>query len=243
MCIRDRYQRRVHGIKFKNKYFKLMSSISQLLLLTIILPTILNLSCLNSQGQKVDWWVYLKTPSSVYEDTTYFAMYYDSTMNSNDFEFIAQRIDQQGGALYNTIMSTHSSQYELIAWNDENPVNGSTASAPTAHSKGVIGLDSSSDSGFYMQHSMPKYPNITNDQIDPEIDESELKYGQNMMCLSVKADTLEAMGANLIIIKAYIYFTQGISSQYPNLELFANKKYNKTISSLNLNFTLDSVYK
>ena len=47
-------------------------------------------------------------------------------------------------------MSTHSSDYELIAWNDENPLTGTTSSAPTAHSKGVIGLDSNSNSGFYM---------------------------------------------------------------------------------------------
>ena len=45
-------------------------------------------------------------------------MYYDSTMNSTNFEFIAQRIDHEGkkkkiifiyilgGALYNTLKST-----------------------------------------------------------------------------------------------------------------------------------------
>ena len=38
-------------------------------------------------------------------------------------------------------MATHASEYELIAWNDGNPITDKTSSAPSAHSKGIIGMD------------------------------------------------------------------------------------------------------
>ena len=34
------------------------------------------------------------------------------------------------------------------------PLLEKQASAPTAHSKGIIALDENTDSGFYLQHSM-----------------------------------------------------------------------------------------
>ena len=39
-------------------------------------------------------------------------------------------------------------------WNDEDPVTGTTLYAPTAHSKGYIALDSNSDKGYYLLHSI-----------------------------------------------------------------------------------------
>ena len=74
-------------------------------------------------------------------------MYYDSTMNSTDFLYVAIVLIEKvknnilSNALYNTLINTHSLDYNLITWNDGNPITGKTASAPTAHSKGIIALD------------------------------------------------------------------------------------------------------
>jgi len=65
----------------------------------------------------------------------------------------------------------------VLAWNDGNPLDSSNYSFAVGHTKGVIVLDLSTNNGFYLVHSMPNFPNITNGQIDPTVPNTAKKYG------------------------------------------------------------------
>lgn len=51
-----------------------------------------------------------------------------------------------------------------MMWNDE--PDGINVSSTYAHSKGIIGGNSSGKTAFVLNHSTPKFPTISSDKID-----------------------------------------------------------------------------
>lgn len=70
-----------------------------------------------------------------------------------------------------------------IAWNDQKPTG--EVSSTSAHAKGVIGLSQPAQKGFYLTHSIPKYPAFQSGVILPDIADSQNIYGQNLACYSL----------------------------------------------------------
>lgn len=120
--------------------------------------------CISQDGEPIEWWIVLKVPPKI--GNSGFA-YYDSNTKTGKMMFYDENVDINATALTMTIGAFNGNNYEVVAWNDEKP-NGSTSST-AAHSKGFIGYSYKNSRGFFISHSIPKYPSIQNSQIDPII--------------------------------------------------------------------------
>jgi len=76
-----------------------MKAIICLFLLTLCLNSAQSQQCLNSSGQKVDWWVMLIYPESLPLGYAYF----DSTFTSNRFKLATTAADHSGTPLERTL--------------------------------------------------------------------------------------------------------------------------------------------
>lgn len=92
-------------------------------------------------------------------------------------------------------------QDQVTAWNDEAP-NGKCASSTYAHSKGIIAISSSGRKGFFMSHSIPKFPKISETEISP-VSNLQSNYGQHILCVSISS------------AKAYNEILQQLAQSHP----------------------------
>lgn len=107
---------------------------------------------------------------------------------------------------------------ERVAWNDEKPNN--QTSTTVAHAKGLIAYSKAAGKGFYLVHSIPKYPAFLADHtINMTIAKAEQVYGQSLACFSLSLYELNNIALNLQGIHPYIYesmVTSGAVNQYLN---------------------------
>lgn len=92
---------------------------------------------------------------------------------------------------------------EHVAWNDEKP-EGQTSSAK-AHSKGLIAYDIKNTNGFYLVHSIPKYPNFYSNLVDVTIGDSQNIYGQHLGCFTLALRYLDKIALNFLITQPFVY--------------------------------------
>ena len=136
---------------------------------------------MNTIGQPISWWVILKVPPSI-GNSGY--AYYDSTMKTGTFQFINKTVDLDISPLSQTFSLINKDKLERIAWNDEKPDN--TTSSTKAHAKGLISFGKNSGRGFFIVHSIPKYPAFLSDHtLNISIPKAEQVYGQHISCFSL----------------------------------------------------------
>ncbi len=91
-----------------------------------------------------------------------------------------------------------------MTWNDEKPDNETSSSV--AHSKGIMAYNKQAGRGFYIVHSIPKYPAFLDDHtINMTIAKSEQIYGQHLACFSLSLYELNNIAFNLQGIRPFIY--------------------------------------
>lgn len=96
---------------------------------------------------------------------------------------------------------------DRVAWNDQKPNNQTSSSK--AHSKGIIAYSELSATGFYIDHSIPKYPAFLDDHsVNITIPKAEQIYGQHIACFSLSLEELNDIAQQLAIIKPFIYEVQ-----------------------------------
>jgi len=180
------------------------------LLVVALVGSVTALDCLDASGDQVAWWGALKFPKKV---STTNHLYYDANDDANQvkqFKLMNKFVSAQNTALYNTLNQLNSmprSQVSILAFNDEFP-DGKTISGG-AHMKGVIAMDAKSGEGFYLMHSTPKYPDITDSNVDPQIPETGMNYGQNYMCITINAQSLNKILANIAVSHPNVYYDNG----------------------------------
>ena len=175
------------------------------------------LSCIDDDGNAVDSWVVLKQPSSF--------NYY--VFNSPTSSFLKSSYDVSqttNGCVMSTVHQIYasglSSSTAVGMYNDEPPGSGSTAPSSSAHAKGILATDV--NGGFFLVHSMPKWPPAMKSGPGPFPDHD---YGQSLMCISISAATADKIAADLIKAKVYIYsknITPNLSQQIPNFNNWLN---------------------
>jgi len=152
---------------------------------------------LDENGQPVDWWFMYKVPqlkkgAGNDEASGYEYVYYDANIdkgNKSDRKVHKSnfRIDQNTGALNNTLNSVFKNPSSTMGWilyNDEKPNSAEGSDdANLGHTKGVIAFDTASDSAYWLLHSWPKFA-------DPgAAGEPTPKYGQTYLCVSIDIAT------------------------------------------------------
>lgn len=130
----------------------------------------------------------------------------------------------------NLYMSRFQTDF-FVAYNDENPNTGKT-DGYRGHTKGIVVSDDIQ--GFWMVHSVPKFPaTTTNSYSYPETGELPKKektliksslgyrYAQSFICVTLSSATLDQIGKQLLYNQINVYdfkIPPSYSRLYPNLD-------------------------
>jgi len=118
--------------------------------------------------------------------------------------FVNKTVDLDNSPLTQTLGLINKDKLERVAWNDEKPNNQTSSSV--AHSKGLIAYNKAAGRGFYIVHSIPKYPAFLDDHnVNMTIGKSEQVYGQHLACFSLSLYELNNIAYNLQGIRPFIY--------------------------------------
>lgn len=92
-------------------------------------------------------------------------------------------------------------------YNDEFP-NG-TSSETAAHAKGVVAFNTIDDGtvggGFWMAHSIPRFPPASAPGAQFSFPPTGLKYGQTVLCLSMPVQQANSIGSQLQFYHPFVY--------------------------------------
>lgn len=156
------------------------------------------LSPLNETGHAVDWWFIYKVPQLTQSAETAAAVgmeyaYYDDP--SQHVVASPYKMDSNEGALALTLAALFGGPAETtgyILYNDERPVTPPMDDGNCGHTKGVIGFDVATNSGFWLLHSWPKFP-AADGSAKPAPN-----YGQTFLCLALDLDQLGALANQMV---------------------------------------------
>lgn len=149
-------------------------------------------------GQPVDWWFAYKVPKLTQDADTvsatgYEYLYFDaaSTQIVRSPNLLTDRL----GAVALTLADLFTTPSETVGWilyNDELPADvGRPDVGADGHTKGVLGFDTATGTGFWLLHSWPKFP-------DPKaVGMPTPIYGQTFLCLSLTLAALEQIAAQM----------------------------------------------
>ena len=220
---------------------RLMASLVLTLLsvLTLLLSTssqVQAVSCRDSRGHPVDWWILYKLPRSHHrkrrrsgdryrdEGTSYAYL----TSSSPDMEWILDSLPISSPASLpgRTLEPLYRGRAEVgemfsLMYNDEHP-HGPT-SMTRGHTKGVILGDR--ESSLWLIHSVPHYPPYPNETYS--YPSTGQHYGQTALCISLRSDQLDRVGRQLGYNTPYIYQANipAWLSSYPDMVRAARGKH------------------
>jgi len=167
------------------------------------------LSCLDDKSNAETWWWQQKYPGNVSKSDPKHG-YFDSSSTGGKLSIVKGHVDEKDLALYNTIQSINglSSKYaNLLVFNDEPPNQEWVATG--AHAKGIVAFDSQSNTGVYIMHSAPKYPTVTNGQINTSLPSNTVTYAQNFFCINLDSKSLNLLIQNFEVTDPVIYYYSG----------------------------------
>ena len=145
-----------------------------LLLLTTLAGLHRGLMCRDEHYKPVDWFIALRMNSGDTSKRIYLVL-----TNLNKSWYFADETELMVPLLNQVDFTKHKG----AVWNDQPP--GKSVSETFAHDKGMLFFNPSDKTGFHMTHSVPLFPNILGDKIDP-ITNLASDYGQSFICISVR---------------------------------------------------------
>ena len=179
------------------------------------------ISCLDDSGKPVDWYVAYKlphyVPTPVQEGYGY--LYLDAeTGGFVTSKFSAADTSSAMGATLQQVYNNAKQEAESMAYvfyNDANPEGQEFFDY--GHSKGALAF--TSDGGFWLVHSVPKYPNRVQDGYS--YPHSGTYYGQMFFCVNFNASTFDAIGKQLRFNGPHIHDSQlpsSMAEKFPNMK-------------------------
>lgn len=148
------------------------------------------------------------------------------TNNIHDKWLLSNRsIDMIDSLLAINIQETYKDENTLLfAYNDEFP--DGTVKVNGGHAKGVLATDGVT--GYWLIHSIPKYPMMTTDYEYPTTGRN---FGQSCLCISFSASEMEKIGQQLLFNQVHVYYSRipiSLKGKFPSLELILAKKWNRS---------------
>jgi len=95
----------------------------------------------------------------------------------------------------------------------------------------VVAFDPATQTGFYMMHTTPGWPNPPTGANSYDNDD----YAQDFFCINIDVTNLNVIGKNLFVTRPQIYFnsfTDAVLAKTPDLKNALNKQYNSTASKI-----------
>lgn len=201
-------------------------------ILFLLFQSVIAFDCLNENGNNVDFWIIMKKPKG----NNYF--YYDVNNKNFDISPISLN-DTSNGALTHTINQLWITNYNnynntnnycnYVIYNDQIPkqykINDIDKLINYGHTKGFFAFDENNN-GFFITHSIPLFPigpKTTNKYLG--LGSNAWTYAQNMLCLSVKADTINKLSYKFLLNRPQIYETNLNTNKYEYINELVNGKY------------------
>uniref|UniRef100_A0A914WQT2 Deoxyribonuclease II n=1 Tax=Plectus sambesii TaxID=2011161 RepID=A0A914WQT2_9BILA len=175
----------------------------------------LKYSCLNENGDPVDWFIVYKLPDINKHPNSYVKqglgyLYLDSrnvywTLGSNSINSSQCALGRTVGQIYS---SKADPEIFRLLYNDAHPKNKSDSYR--GHTKGVLLFDSSA--GYWLMHSVPQFPS----RDTYSYPESGRRNGQSILCVSFSTSSLHEIAPQLRLYQPSIYDSQ-LSTQLAQL--------------------------
>ncbi|CAF0975520.1 unnamed protein product [Adineta steineri] len=147
--------------------------------------------CRNHLNEPVDWFIIYKLPRlshsvdpNVANGTGY--IYLDSSSSLDKWRFSSESIDTPSSLTGLTLGPLYKfKEYSFLFYNDQPP--NIPISLVFGHSKGVVAFDDSTQTGFWLVHSVPRFPPpIVQGYGYPD---SGRVFGQTMLCMTLNTST------------------------------------------------------
>lgn len=193
-------------------------------LLTLLPAVLAAYTCLDESGKPVDWFIALKHPNGgVYS-------YIDANSPTAFKRSLYDLTASKGGAVINTVKQLYytKSTDGVAIYNDQDDTGHSLASH--AHSKGFAAFNT--DGGFWMVHSLPKWPKRRATGYDGLSDDT---YGQTFMCMTLDFATFNDVGQLWGTNWAQFYDTNSPAAFAKKLPDFDNAVAGKKSGTIQLN--------
>ncbi|XP_037043263.1 deoxyribonuclease-2-alpha-like [Bradysia coprophila] len=175
------------------------------------------ISCKDGNGKSVDWFYAYKLPSTYNgadkKDNGLSFLYITATSSDlKRWTLSDKTVDDPNSVIGRTVAQGSVDEGRLVvAYNDEPPTEDPVGT--DGHTKGLVVADKYS--GFWLIHSVPKYPDYSADNWYPH---SGRHYGQSFLCISVNATQVDKIGKQLIYNEPDIYINR--TNQFGNLYPF-----------------------
>ncbi|CAH8510849.1 unnamed protein product [Schistosoma turkestanicum] len=204
---------------------------SVILFLTYTFGFTNSLSCLDDDGQAVDWFVGYKLPKSydvVFMNTdqrnwqlSKYAIN-ENGMMSHTFESMFELIDKPDSVIgmYNDEIPKGTN---LFSYNEENLWWG--------HMKGAFAFDDT-DTGFWIIHSIPKLSFTNTSYVYPK---TGYTYGQHFLCVNLEKKYIDSLITQFALARPLFqsaYISSSVKSKFPDLaKLLQNQNVSTEIES------------
>lgn len=158
-----------------------------------------NYYCKNPSGEEVDWYAIFMIPrSSSGTDSIAFG-YFDSA--SKNIKYMQANKDKFPPLeMTSAIDIKKSKNVNYFFWNDD---TGDGSSQNKAHSKGALVYDK--DGGYFLSHSLPRFPAIVKDQISKDFPDNAGIFAQSWLCITITKDHAISVAQELNIINPQVY--------------------------------------
>jgi len=184
------------------------SIVVKMLVITIFLALMVscktNLSCVNPSGDEVDWSVILTFPKTSHESGKLNYGYFDHSSKKMSYHQVDKVANFPPVHLTsqlnkrNNVKGKEDTNY--FVWNDDMTIDDDEkkSSMGKAHSKGILAYDSTS--GFYLVHSLPRFPYRKGKDFLEDLPDNTGIYAQSFLCISLKKDEEKKVIEDLLII-------------------------------------------
>jgi deoxyribonuclease-2 len=175
-----------------------------------------SIACMNDRnGQPLEYWYAIKYPKGF----KYTFGYLDHPLQ----ESIYDMQDTDRGSLTWTMEQLWRPNVSYIIYNDESPLN-TTYNPKYGHTKGILATDGTQ--GFWLQHSVPKWPlGPTYTSSYEGLTSNGFDYGQHFFCLTLSQHEIEHLAGHLEMNHPHIQDSQIGSEAGVNMTALATGYY------------------
>ena len=186
------------------------------------------LSCLDESGKPVDWSIAYKLPHKIPNPVQEGFGYLYMDANTGGFitsKFSAADKSSSMGATLQQVYGNAKQQAGSLAYvfyNDENP--DGKEFFDYGHSKGALAFNT--EGGFWLVHSVPKYPNRVEDGYG--YPHSGAYYGQMFFCVNFNSSAFDTIGNQLRFNGPHIHdanLPDSMAEKFPNMKSLIHEDF------------------
>jgi len=184
--------------------------------------------CRNHLNEPVDWFIVYKLPRLSHSIDPFVAngtgyIYLDSSSSVDQWHFAKPGIDSTSSLTGLTLAPMYQSKdYSFMFYNDQPP--NIPISMLYGHSKGVLAFEEKTQTGFWLIHSVPRFPQIVEQGYG--YPDSGRIYGQTMLCVTLNLSTstpvnsIDSLSTHFLFTRPLVFnssLTTSAAERYPIL--------------------------